>query len=167
MKRVTTIVTALAAILFTTALGLAWQTEGAATDEKSLDQLVQDWIAAHNRGDAKALAKFYDRDADFIGIDGRVVKGRDAIVKMYAEVFTRRPGNKARVSLSSRRFIKADVVIDDGIWEVKGVLPKGSPTKGRYTAILRKHDGKWRIVSDRTMVPWAPPTAEGSDETLR
>ena len=159
MKRVTTIVTT-TAVLLTAALVSAWQPKRNAADERALNKLVEDWIVAHDKGDAQALAKFYARDADSVGIDGQVVKGRDAIMKMYAQVFTQNSGNKAKVSLSSRRFIKPDIVVDDGTWEVIGVLPEGSPTKGRYTSILRKQDGNWQVLCSRTMVPWRPQAAE-------
>ncbi len=110
--------------------------------------------SSHNRGDAEDLVKFYAVDADFVGIDGQVIEGREAIVAMYARAFAQLPGNKAKICLSSRRFLSEDTVIDDGTWEVTGVLPEGAPAKGRYTTIFNKHeDGKWRITCARSMVP--------------
>ena len=131
------------------------------TDETAVDALVADWIAAHNNGDAEALAEFYAPDADFVGIDGQVVSGRDAVVAMYAEVFAGRPGNQASVSLDSRRFVSPETCIDDGTWEVTGFLPAGSPTEGRYTTVFRKQAGRWRILCARTMVPVVLPQAGG------
>ena len=152
MTRVAAGVTVVAVFLLTFGIALAAQNDKS-TDEKAVSALIESWLAAHNQGDARALAGFYAEDADFVGIDGQVVKGRDAVVAMYANVFAQLPGNKAKISLSSRRFITPDTVVDDGKWEVIGVLPKGAPTKGRYTTILKKQDGKWRILCARTMVP--------------
>ncbi len=148
MKRVTVIGLA----VFLAPLLLA-EDKAKSPDEKAIDALIAGWIAAHNKGDAKALSKFYAPDADVVGIDGRIVKGRDAISTLYAKVFAQLPGNKATISLTSRRFVSPDIDIDDGTWKVTGILPKGAPSKGRYTTIFKKRNGKWQILCDRTMVP--------------
>ncbi len=122
-------------------------------DGKAIDALVENWVAAHDKGDAQALGKLYAADADFVGIDGTVIKGRDVIVALYTNVFAQLQGNKAKVSLTSRRWLAPNIVIDDGTWKVLGVLPKGAPTSGRYTTVFRKQNGQWQILCGRTMVP--------------
>ena len=122
-------------------------------DEAEIDALIENWIAAHDSGNAEALAKFYTADADFIGIDGQLINGRDAVVGMYAEVFRHLPGNKANVSVNSRRFIASDILVEDASWEVIGFLPEGAPSKGLSTTVFKKHEGQWCIQCVRTMVP--------------
>ena len=129
------------------------QDQTKSADENAIDVLIEAWLSAHNSGNAEAFNNLYAADADFIGIDGQVVKGRDAIVGMYAQIFSQLPGNKANIALDSRQFIASEIVIDDGTWEVIGFVPDGAPTKGRYTTIFRKEDDEWRIVSARSMVP--------------
>ena len=141
------------AILLLTPLLLAQEERAKSPDEKAIDALIADWLSAHNKGDAKNLSRFYAPDADLVGIDGRVVKGRNTIRTMYAKVFEQLPGNKATIALTSRRFVSPDIVIDDGTWKVTGVLPKGVPSKGRYTTVFKKQNGTWQILCDRTMVP--------------
>ena len=132
---------------------MAREEKAKSPEGKAIDALIAKWIVAHNKGNANALSKFYAPDADVVGIDGRIVKGRNAIRTMYAKVFAQLPGNKATISLTSRRFVSLDIVIDDGTWKVTGVLPKGAPSKGRYTTIFKKRNGEWQILCDRTMVP--------------
>ncbi len=123
------------------------------SDNKAIDTLVENWIAAHNSGDAEALVDLYAADADFIGIDGQVISGREAVVGMYAEVFRHLPGNKAQVSVNFRRFVTPDVVVEDASWEVIGILPEGAPSKGISTTVFKKEDGRWCIQCARSMVP--------------
>ncbi len=129
-------------------------------DERAVDELMKQWLAAHDAGDAAGLAKFYVSDADYVGIDGRTVKGRDAIIGMYTQIFAFTKGNKAKIARKSRRVLGDSVVVDDGAWEVIGELPPGAPKKGLYTTVFARRDGGWRIVAARSYVPWAGPTAK-------
>lgn len=150
MMRVTAIALVL---LFHPPLLCAREGKAKSPDEKAIDALIAGWIAAHDKGDANALSMFYAPDADFVGIDGQMVKGRDSIRIMYANVFAQLAGNKAVISLTSRRFVSPDTVVDDGTWRVTGVLPKGAPSKGRYTTVFTKRNGNWKILCARSMVP--------------
>src|SRR6516162_3655959 len=48
------------------------------------------FIAAFNRGDAKAVAAFWTEDATYVDQVGHEYKGRPAIEKLYEEVFAAR-----------------------------------------------------------------------------
>jgi len=113
-------------------------------------------VAAFNRGDIKAVAEAYAPDADFLSAQGQRLQGRDALEKYFAKGFAERKGLKLKHSDSSIRFLKPDVAIADGTWEITG-RPEGNPARGHYTAILMKRDGQWLIVYDRPMVPVQPP----------
>src|SRR5262245_6818051 len=45
------------------------------------------FVATFNKGDARALAAFWTKDAEFVGPDGEVIRGRAAIEKDHAEFF--------------------------------------------------------------------------------
>ena len=70
-----------------------------------------------------------------------------------AEFFAANPEVKLKLTVISRRFIKPDVLVEDGRWEESGHTQKGLPTEGLYTTVLVKQDGKWLSVCDRTIVP--------------
>ena len=125
-------------------------------DEKALQEQNEAFVAAFNRGDIKAVAEAYAPDADFLSAQGQRVKGRDALEKYFAKRFAESKGLKLQHSDSSIRFLKPDVAIADGTWEITG-RPEGNPARGHYTAILMKRDGQWLIVYDRPMVPVQPP----------
>ena len=70
--------------------------------------------------------------------------------------FAESKGLKLEHSDRSVRFLKSDVAVADGTWEITG-RPEGNPARGHYTAILMKRDGRWLIIYDRPMVPVQPP----------
>jgi uncharacterized protein (TIGR02246 family) len=125
-------------------------------DEKALQEQNEAFVAAFNRGDIKAVAEAYAPDADFLSAQGQRVKGRAEIEKYFIRGFAENKGLKLEHSDRSIRFLKPDVAIADGTWEITG-RPEGNPARGHYTAILMKRDGKWLIVYDRPMVPVQPP----------
>ena len=123
------------------------------SDVSAIDALMDAWIAANDHGDAKAISALYAVDADLVLINGHRVAGRDGIEAMYQIAFEQLPGNKARVVRESRRLIGDDIIVDDGTWEVIGVLAEGAPSSGRSTTIFQRHDGQWLIQCVRIMVP--------------
>src|SRR5262245_61345092 len=102
------------------------------------------FVAAFNRGDIKAVVQAYAPDADFLSAQGQRVRGRDELEKYFAKAFAESKGQKLRHSDSSVRFLKPDIAIADGTWEITG-RSEGKPVRGHYTAILMKRDGQWLI----------------------
>ena len=123
-----------------------------AGDEKALQEQNDGFVAAFNRGDIKAVIEAYAPDCDFLSAAGQRLKGREALEKYITKGFAESKGLKLKHSDSTVRFLKPDVAIADGTWEITG-RPEGTPARGHYTAILMKRDGQWLIVYDRPMVP--------------
>jgi uncharacterized protein (TIGR02246 family) len=120
---------------------------------------AREFIAAYNRGDAKAVTAFWTEDADYIDETGREFKGRAAIQKMYENFFSQNKGVKLNIIVTSVRMIGNDVAIEDGISEV---TPAGSklPSAARFTAVLVKRYGEWYLESVRDSVIHPPSNAE-------
>src|SRR5262249_45277578 len=100
---------------------------------------AQEFLAAFNRGDAKAVAGFFTPDGDYVDQVGRQTKGRAALEKMYEKVFAARKGAKLSLTVFSTRFIGTDVALEEGITEVTS--PDGPPTAARFSAVLVKNGG--------------------------
>lgn len=132
---------------------LAWAGQETSDDAKALDRALEAWTAAHNAHDPKALAALYTEDADGMFPDGRRVKGRAEIETAWAEVFGKNPKVKTSQSVISRRYLKPDVVVEDGRWEDSGHTEEGLPTRGVYIAVLVKQGGNWLLACDRGIVP--------------
>jgi uncharacterized protein (TIGR02246 family) len=121
------------------------------------------FIAAYDKGDAKAVAAFWSPDATYVDQDGREFKGRAAIEKMYEKVFAENKGAKLAIHVTSLKQLTPDVVLEDGITEV---TPAGGgfPAAARFTAVLVKKDGEWFVQSVHETEPQQPSNDEHLDE---
>jgi ketosteroid isomerase-like protein len=78
-------------------------------------QRAADFLAAFNKGDAKALAGFWTPDGDYMDQAGSVHKGRAAIEAFYAKGFAANKGSKLNVVVTSKRQLGADVILEEGL----------------------------------------------------
>jgi uncharacterized protein (TIGR02246 family) len=118
-----------------------------------------DFIAAFNKGDAKAVAAFWTPDATYVDQVGREYKGREAIERLYEKVFAARKGAKLTIHVTSDKQVTPGVVLEDGITEVTPA--EGGPgTAARFSAVLVKKDGEWYLQSVRDAVAHPPSNAE-------
>ena len=125
-----------------------------AVDKQGLDEALEAWVTAFNKHDAKAIAMEYAEDADVMFPSGEKFKGREAIEKGFADTFAKNPNVRTKLSDVSRMPLSSDIVVEDGTWEESGLTEKDAPTKGHYTTILTKRNGKWLIIHERA---WASP----------
>src|SRR5262249_40644386 len=79
---------------------------------------AQAFIAAFNKGDAKAVAAFWTPQGVYIDQLGREFRGRAALEKLYKEVFALNKGAKLTIHVTSLRAVTPDVAIEEGINEV-------------------------------------------------
>ncbi len=120
---------------------------------------AQEFIAAFNRGDAKATASFWTPEATYIDQTGRETKGRAAIEKLYTKVFTEMKGAKLSVNVMSAREIAPGVALEEGTTEIIPV--EGGPgSVARFSAVLVKKDGEWYFESVRESVARPPTNVE-------
>jgi uncharacterized protein (TIGR02246 family) len=132
--------------------------KAAGTEEPGKGERAQAFIAAFNKGDAKAVASFWTPDATYVDQVGHEYKGRAAIEKLYEKVFAARKGAKLAIHVTSFKRLSPDVTIEDGVTEVTPA-DGGPGTAARFTAILVKKDGEWFLQSVRDSVPHPPSNA--------
>lgn len=120
---------------------------------------AQEFIAAFEKGDAKAVAGFWAENADYVDQTGREFKGRAAIEKMYEKFFAGKKGLKLNIIVISARMVGTDVALEDGITEVTPA-EGGLPSAARFSAVLVKKDGEWFFESVRDSIPHPPTNAE-------
>src|SRR5262249_38298907 len=109
-------------------------------------QRSQEFIAAFNKGDAKAVAGFWTPDGDYIDQTGHQYKGRAAIEKLFDKLFAEQKGAKLTVTVTSARTVGNEVVLEDGITEVTPA-DGGPASAARFSAVLLKKDGVWYFES--------------------
>jgi uncharacterized protein (TIGR02246 family) len=118
-----------------------------------------EYVAAFNRGDAKALAAFWAEDAEYVDQDGHQYKGRPAIEKMLQRDLAEHKGAKLDIHLDSVKQLSPDVELEDGVTAV--TAPDGGPgSAARFSAVLVKKDGQWFLQSVHDAEAGAPSTNE-------
>lgn len=127
-----------------------------AVEEAALKKNAQAFVAAFDKGDAKAVAAFWTADGDYVDETGRHMKGREEIEKAFTEFFSENKGLKVQIHIESLRFVTPDVAVEDGVTSVSEP-DGGPPSRARYTVVHVKKDGEWRLSSVRD-APYAPPT---------
>lgn len=124
--------------------------------DAAITKTAEAFVEAFQKGDAKALAEFWTADGDYVDETGRVFKGRRAIEKSFAELFSNKKDLKLRIEVAARKFPTPDTAIEDGNSAV--IAPDGTaPTRTRYTNVMVQKDGKWLLESVREAV-YTPPS---------
>jgi uncharacterized protein (TIGR02246 family) len=130
----------------------------AAPEKPSLfGEFAHEFASAFNRADARAAAALWS--AKGVHVDrgtGDRSSGREAIEKVYTELFKQRERGEMTLSIDEVREIKPDVAKVVGTVTI--LHADGEATESRITALMVKEDGKWLIDSvEESAVP-APIT---------
>jgi len=120
----------------------------ASADKQAIRKSADDFVAAFNRRDAKALASHWTEDGEYINENGQRFQGRASIAEEYDKFFAAHPEVKLKLTIDSVRMISPTTAVEDGRASLEP-LPAGAPGTSRYTAIHLKQDGQWRLASVR------------------
>lgn len=117
-------------------------------DRDAIFNNAQTFVAAFERGDAKAVAALWAEDGDYADLAGRQLQGRAAIENTFQDFFTENQGTKLRIDVVSLRFITPETAVEDGITSL--TFANGSPVdQARYTNVHVKKNGQWLLQSVR------------------
>ncbi|HEX3147918.1 MAG TPA: SgcJ/EcaC family oxidoreductase [Gemmataceae bacterium] len=119
-----------------------------AADTEAITKSSLDFIAAFNKGDAKAVAALWTDEGECHDADGEVLQGRAAIEKAFAESFKDRTQGKLEVEIRSIRFPSRDTAIEEGFLR-HTPDGRGLPSSTMYTASHVREDGKWLLAYSR------------------
>lgn len=116
--------------------------------DKLSQTLTDAYVAAFNKGDAKALAAMYAEDVQSTSDDGETVVGRATVLAGLTEFFAKNKGATVGVKIESARFLTPDVLIE------KGFATVGEETT-KYVCNYVKKDGTWLIseLNETTLPP--------------
>ena len=158
------------AVFFGLALSMAFTASARCQVNSQVEDGIRNVLSgmeeAWNRGDAKAWARYFTRDAEFIDVAGTILDGRDRIERQHAELLGGMlRGSHLTQRLRRIRVLQPEVAIVDADVELYGYqsLPRGFPASGAVLSSRLKHvmvyaNGTWWIVaSQNTYVPPPPP----------
>ena len=114
--------------------------------------LLTDSQTAWNRGDLVAFTSYYEDSPDTTFIGNEVVRGgTKAILDRYRR---RYPNPEAMGTLTFSeieiRNLAPGVALTTGKYELKRTPAGGGAASGRFTLILRRTPGGWKIIHDHT-----------------
>lgn len=110
--------------------------------------ISQEFVAAFNRGDAKALAAHWTENGDVVDEAGHKLVGRAAIAQEYAQLFKAQPKVKLQLAVDSIKVLTETAAVEEGR-SILDPAPVGAPAIGKYLAVHVKVDGKWLMSTVR------------------
>jgi len=128
-------------------------------DEQAIAELVAAREAAWNAGDTVAYAQLLTEDADIVSATGRPARGRDALLKLFAEQHARVfAGVRTRTAIVHLRMLGKEVALADVSYELEGSAPGAldggsldAIRRGMMAIVVRKDAGRWRIAAIRSI----------------
>ena len=123
-----------------------------AGDEQAIRDVVAAREAAWNAGDTATYAQLLTEDADIVSATGRPARGREALLKLYAEQHANAfAGVRTHTSVTHVRVLAPGVALADVEYRLEG----GSVDairRGVMAFVLRKDAaGRWRIAAIRSI----------------
>lgn len=163
MRTLPKLVSALVVSLLATA---ALAQSGSAADDKDIRSLGAQFQDAWNKADAKLLSDLWLTDGDYVSSTGRTARGRAEVEKAFQAQWNGvYKGTKLAHTLTNVHFLRRDVAIADGAFEISGMRDargKFLPTRsGLSTFIVAKKGSRWYVAALRGMVPSVPEGAPG------
>jgi uncharacterized protein (TIGR02246 family) len=144
-----------AVLILAVSASAAEKKPGAKSDEDAIGAAVESYVAAYNRGDAKAVAAHWSESGEWISPSGQRFQGRQAIEKELGALFAANQGVRVEVVQPSIRMVSKDVAVEEGTARV--IRPGEPPSDATYLAIHVKKDGHWKLDSvHETDVPQTP-----------
>ena len=72
-------------IALSVCLGAVYAASTNEEDERTIRGMVDQAVARLNKGDVSALDDFWDQNADYVGVDGTLIKGRAQMQAFFAK----------------------------------------------------------------------------------
>lgn len=125
-------------------------------DELEAERAIRDVVAARetawNAGDTVAYAQLLTEDADIVSATGRPARGRDALLKLFAEQHANvYAGVRTHTSVAHLRMLGPGVALADVEYQLEGGKVDAI-RKGIMAFVLKKDGaGRWRIAAIRSI----------------
>lgn len=132
-----------------------------AADEKDIRAMATQLQEAWNKADARMLADLFLTDGDYVSSTGRTARGRPEVEKAFAQQWAGiYKGTKITVTTTMVHFVRKDVAIADGAFDVTGMRDASGKSlglrSGLTTMVVAKKGDRWYVAALRGMVPSVP-----------
>ena len=126
--------------------------KGSPEDESAIRKLLAENTAQFNEHRASISVEATTDDFDAVNPPGTYMSGRPDLREAFRGAFR---NAKMQASVDRIRFIRPDVALVDGKFEISGSEITPAP-KGLRTFVLVKENGHWMITALRQMIPFTP-----------
>jgi uncharacterized protein (TIGR02246 family) len=135
----------------------------AKSDEAAIRAAIDAYVAAYNRGDAKAVASLWSESGEWTSPSGQKIQGRAAIEREMEAMFKESQGVRIEVVNPTVRLVSPGVAVEEGT--VRVIRPSEPPSESTYMAVDVKEGGQWKVNTVReTDVPETPAASEQLEE---
>lgn len=121
-----------------------------ADTKKAIESVLNQQVAAWNRGDIKGFMSGYWNSPELIYVgNSTVTRGWQTLLDRYEELSKTSGGQIGMLELEETQIT---VLSKDSAlaWGKYRVLQPGQDRKGLYTLVLRRFQAGWRTIYDRT-----------------
>jgi uncharacterized protein (TIGR02246 family) len=126
-------------------------------DEAAIRNILQEEVAAWNKGDAQSYSRHFAADGTFTNIRGMFFTGHQAFLDKHEEIFKGMfRGTVLRQDVVSLRFIRPDIIVVETLTWVSGFSPSGPPPgtqtdaqgrlRTRLLQVMVKSTDGWKIA---------------------
>lgn len=132
---------------------MSWKkTDQRAKEEEAIRAVVAAREAAWNAGDTVAYSQLLTEDADILSASGRAARGRDALLKLFAEQHANvYAGVRTHTDVTHLRMVNPGVALADVEYRLEGGKVDAI-RKGVMAFVLKKDSvGRWRIAAIRSI----------------
>jgi uncharacterized protein (TIGR02246 family) len=134
---------------------------GQSNDEKDIRAIASQLQQAWNAADAKMLADLFLTDGDYVSSTGRTARGRAEVEKAFQQQWSGiYKGTKITLTTTTVHFVRKDVAIADGAFDVTGMKDAAHKSMGTRsglsTIVAAKKGDRWYVAALRGMVPSVP-----------
>jgi uncharacterized protein (TIGR02246 family) len=127
------------------------------SDEAAIRKILQEEVAAWNKGDAEGYSQHFASDGTFTNIRGMFFTGHKAFLDRHEEIFKGMfRGTVLHQDVVSLRFVSREAAVVDTLTWVSGFSASGPPpgtnadAKGRLRTrllqVMVKDAGEWKIT---------------------
>jgi uncharacterized protein (TIGR02246 family) len=127
------------------------------SDETTIRNILEEEVAAWNKGDAKVYSQHFAEDGTFTNIRGMFFTGHQGFLDKHEEIFKGIfHGTTLKQDVVSLRFIRPETAVVETLTWITGFSPSGPPPgthvddKGRLRTrllqVMVKDAGEWKIA---------------------
>jgi ketosteroid isomerase-like protein len=123
----------------------------AASSEEQIRRVLDDQVAAWNRGDVRGFMNGYEDSESLTFVGGAITKGHARVLENYLKRYsTKEKMGTLTFSDLEIKPLDADYAAVIGRWRLERAKDAGGDTGGLFTLLFRKTPAGWKIILDHT-----------------